>query len=138
VTKALSVLLIDDPDVARSLNNLAITYLYMGDQGSALTTFTEALAEFRRIGDRLTEAATLNNIGDLRLRAGAKESARADFAEALTLCPAQGGELTRAVIRVNLAATLRIPEELSTALELYHSSLAAFRQVGDRRDNLLL
>lgn len=117
---------------SRGLNNLAVTYLYMGDPKSALTTFTEALNEVRRIGDPPSEAVLLNNIGDLRLRAGQKEAARADFSEALALSPEQGSELLRSVIRVNLAGTLTIPDELNTAVELYNSGLAFFRRIGDR------
>lgn len=119
---------------SRGLNNLAITYLYMGDHHSALTTFMEALAEVRRIGDPPTEVVMLNNIADLRLRSGDRESARANFAEALELSAGQGSDIHRAVIRVNLAGTLNIPEELNTALNLYHSALAVFRQFGDLRD----
>jgi DNA-binding SARP family transcriptional activator len=121
-------------DRARILNNLAITYLYMGDHRNALESFTEALRDLRRAGDRQLEARLLSNIGDLHRRAGDIESARSAFQEALVLGTAAGSEIDRAVIRMNMAGTMTIPAEFDTAVEFHTSSLAVFRRSGDRKN----
>jgi tetratricopeptide (TPR) repeat protein len=121
-------------DRARILNNLAITYLYMGDHRNALESFTEALRDLRRAGDRRLEARLLSNIGDLHRRAGDIESARSAFQEALVLSTASGSEIDRAVIRMNIAGTMTIPAEFDAAVEFHTSSLAVFRRSGDRKN----
>ncbi|MFF6960855.1 tetratricopeptide repeat protein [Streptomyces sp. NPDC008317] len=119
---------------ARTLNNLAIAYLHMGDHRNALESFTRSLQDMHQLGDLRLESRLLSNIGDLRRRAGDIESARTAFQEALALNNDSGSEADRATIRMNIATTMRIPEEFDAAVDMHTSSLAAFRRLGDRKN----
>ncbi|MEK8143971.1 tetratricopeptide repeat protein [Streptomyces sp. M10(2022)] len=57
-------------DKARSRNNIAVTMLFLGERGRALTHFRSALEGFREASDRTAAAQTLNNIGELQMQVG--------------------------------------------------------------------
>ncbi|MEW2520909.1 AfsR/SARP family transcriptional regulator [Actinacidiphila alni] len=135
ILKEALALRVDDPwNRARTFNNMAITYLHMGDHKNALDSFSRASHDLHLSGDRRLEGKLLSNMGDLHRRAGATESARSAYQEALALSADSGSENDRAVIRMNIAGTMRIPAELDTAVEFYASSLAVFRRLGDRKN----
>ena len=121
--------------ISRTLNNLAIDFLYTGDHVSALEKFSSALEKIRETGDVATESKFLNNIGDLRLQIGDTEGARSAYQDSLDLGAKSGDETSRAVTRMNIAGTMSDPEEFETATDLYRASLVIFRRTGDRRNS---
>jgi tetratricopeptide (TPR) repeat protein len=76
----------DHPDVAESLNNIAIVLNDMGMPDAALEMHGKALDIYRRAGDQKAEVAkSLSNIGLILLDAGKAQAARDHFAESLEL-----------------------------------------------------
>jgi tetratricopeptide (TPR) repeat protein len=120
--------------IARSQNNLGITHLYLGNLEAAQEHFDAALTGFRRSQDMREYGHVLNNISDLHFRKGSAESARRFLQEAVDILRETGSPSESAITQVNLANTMKSPEDLPAMLDLYQDSLAAFRRLGDRRN----
>ncbi|MFI9360955.1 tetratricopeptide repeat protein [Kitasatospora sp. NPDC053057] len=125
---------IDDQwNVARCLANIGIVHRSMGNYELALRTYNRALPISRKFNDRVFELRILNNIGDLHLISGNASEARRTFEQILRIGRDRMSQFDLSVVHVNLAATLRIPEELDYALRLYRSALETFRSIGSVR-----
>ncbi|MBD0676938.1 hypothetical protein BU198_41195 [Streptomyces sp. CBMA156] len=120
-------------NVARCLVNIGILHRSVGDEDSALTVYHDALQLARNFDDRILEFRTLNNIGEVHLSAGRISMARGIFEHLLDGRDSTIPPLDLSAARTNLAGTLEIPEELETALALYRSALAIFRETGTVR-----
>ncbi|MDH6703893.1 DNA-binding SARP family transcriptional activator/tetratricopeptide (TPR) repeat protein [Kitasatospora sp. MAA19] len=123
----------DQWNAARCLANIGIVHRSMGDIELALTAYENALPLARKFNDRIFELRILNNIGDLHLTSGNSAAARDTFERILHIGRGSISQFDLSVVHVNLAATLRIPEELDYALTLYRSALETFRSVGSVR-----
>jgi tetratricopeptide (TPR) repeat protein len=124
----------DSWQIARSRNNTGITRLYMGDFSGARKDFDLALSGFQRSADMREYAHVLNNLSDLHLRMGRNDVARRFLHDTLDVLNETGNPSEIAIAQVNLANTMKSPDELTEILELYQESLATFRRLGDRRN----
>ncbi|MER7704512.1 BTAD domain-containing putative transcriptional regulator [Kitasatospora sp. NPDC097605] len=116
-------------NTARCLANLGIVQRSLGNHGMALAAYEGALPLARRFQDRTFEMRILNNIGDLHLAAGNLSAARSGFERVLQFPEGAISTFDLAVVKINLAATLRIPEELDRSLALHRQALTVFRSV---------
>ncbi|MFF9346032.1 BTAD domain-containing putative transcriptional regulator [Streptomyces sp. NPDC014734] len=123
-----------DLQLSKSRNNLGITHLYLKNYAEAMGCFASALSGFRRTGEIQEELKALNNIADLHSITGDQESSRRLLNKILGSPHAAANPLTRATSQVNLANTMKIPEELNEALSLYRDALLTLHRLGDRRN----
>ncbi|MFF2349913.1 BTAD domain-containing putative transcriptional regulator [Kitasatospora sp. NPDC058115] len=114
---------------ARCLANLGIVQRSLGNHKMALSAYESALPLARRFQDRTFEMRILNNIGDLHLAAGNLSAARSGFERVLKFPAGAISTFDLAIVKINLAATLNIPEELDQSLALHRQALAVFRSV---------
>ncbi|MEE1823834.1 BTAD domain-containing putative transcriptional regulator [Streptomyces sp. BE20] len=120
-------------NTARCLASVGIVQSSLGNQEMALMAYRSALPLARQFNDRTFELIILNNIGDLHLSAGDLPAARIAFERILERGVDFMSHFDLAVVKINLASSLRIPEELDRALTLYRSALSVFRSVGGIR-----
>ncbi|MEV0537606.1 BTAD domain-containing putative transcriptional regulator [Kitasatospora sp. NPDC050463] len=120
-------------NTARCLANIGTIQNSLGNQEKAFAAYRSALPLARRFQDRTLELRILNNLGDLHLGLQENESARISFEQVLDIGEGFMSQFDRAVVRVNLAASLPVPEELDRALTLYRSALTTFRSAGSIR-----
>ncbi|WP_020135599.1 AfsR/SARP family transcriptional regulator [Streptomyces sp. 351MFTsu5.1] len=128
-------LLSGDPwQLGRARNNLGITQLYLGNFEESQQYFDTALADFQSAADTREYAHVLNNLSDLFLRKGDPQHARRLLEETLEILRESGAPSERAIAQVNLASTMKSPDDLARMLDLFDDSLATFRRLGDRRN----
>ncbi|MFE4972539.1 BTAD domain-containing putative transcriptional regulator [Kitasatospora sp. NPDC056651] len=120
----------DQWNATRCLVNIGILHRSVGDEESARAVYDIALPLARRFDDRTLEFRILNNFGELYLSAGRTSAAREIFERILKSAGEAIPPLDLSIARANLAETLEIPGELETALALYRSALATFREFG--------
>lgn len=123
----------DQGNQARCLNNLGIILLHLGDSGAALAAFTEAGPLASGLKDTRLELKILGNIGGIHLGTRNPDAARIIFERILSTAVDILSPDDLATVRVNLAASLPLPEESARATELYRSALKTFRASGNRR-----
>ncbi|MFB7912790.1 BTAD domain-containing putative transcriptional regulator [Streptomyces sp. NPDC056061] len=125
----------DDLQLSKTRNNMGITHLFLKNYAAALECFASALSGFRRAGDVQEELKALNNMADLHSITGDQESSRRLLDKVLGSPHAAANPLTRATSQVNLANTMKMPEELNEALSLYRDALLTLHRLGDRRNS---
>jgi tetratricopeptide (TPR) repeat protein len=76
----------DHANIARSANNLALTWLEVGEFGQARPVFEVALSAARLAQDKYLEALSLHYLGETALRTGALDQATECLARSLVLC----------------------------------------------------
>ncbi len=98
----------DHPDVATSLNNLALLYDSQGRYGEAEPLYLEALEMRKRLfaGDHPAVATSLNNLALLYCSQGRYGEAEPLYLEALEMC--------ERVLGVNHPSTVTVRENLTT------------------------
>ena len=138
------------PDVADSLNNLALLYEGQGRYGEAEPLHNKALAIRReQLGERHPDVAdSLSNLASLYLVQGRYREAEPLFIEALAIYPEQLGERhpNVATTRNNLAELYRAQGRYGEAEPLHQEALAIRREqlgehhpdVADSLNNLAL
>ncbi|MFM6023322.1 MAG: tetratricopeptide repeat protein, partial [Dolichospermum sp.] len=96
----------DHPDVASSLNNLALLYNSQGRYAEAEPLYFEALEIYKRLftGDHLDVASSLNNLAFLYYSQGKYQEAEPLYFEAL--------EIFERVLGVNHPSTVTVRENL--------------------------
>ncbi|WP_344326944.1 AfsR/SARP family transcriptional regulator [Kitasatospora putterlickiae] len=120
-------------NTARCLANIGIVQNSLGNQELALAAYQSALPLARQFNDLVFEMIILNNIGDLHLGTGNKSAARDTFQRILTSGADCMSPFDLAVVKINLASALAIPDALDHAMTLYRSALTVFRSVGGVR-----
>jgi CHAT domain-containing protein/Flp pilus assembly protein TadD len=129
------------PDVATSLNNLALLYEAQGRYGEAEPLYQESLTIYREHwGDRHPDIATsLNNLAALYRMQGRYGEAEPLYQEALAIRREQLGDRhsNTATSLNNLAGLYRVQRRYGEAEPLYQEALAIFReQLGDRHPDI--
>ncbi|MBS1887630.1 MAG: tetratricopeptide repeat protein [Actinobacteria bacterium] len=124
------------PDAApllrgRALQALGILRSQRGDE-RAEATFGEALAMFRRAGDRTRVAVALNSLGALARERGDPEAARAGFAEAIEIYRALEDRQRLADPLSNLGVVAVDDGRLEEAATLFEESIALDRAFENR------
>jgi tetratricopeptide (TPR) repeat protein len=101
----------DHPDVAMSLNNLALLYSSQGRYSEAEPLYNQALAMDQRLyeGDHPHVAMSLNNLALLYSSQGRYSEAEPLYNQALAMCERVlgGNHPTTAMVRENLTALQR-------------------------------
>ncbi|MER6364331.1 BTAD domain-containing putative transcriptional regulator [Kitasatospora sp. NPDC001527] len=120
-------------NIARCLANIGIVQNSLGNHEMALDAYQGALPLARQFNDRVFEMIILNNIGDLHLGAGNKSAARTTFERILDGGAECMSPFDLAVVRINLASALDVPDDLDRAMTLYRSALTVYRSVGSIR-----
>ena len=92
---------------------------------------TEALALYKRLGDRQGEFDALNSLGNLRSQAGDIAEARRTRERALSLARDLQDQVSIATALVNLALTVLGEYDASSAMPLLEESLVHMDAVGD-------
>ncbi|MBO1414218.1 tetratricopeptide repeat protein [Streptomyces sp. FH025] len=123
----------DQGNLARCLNNLGAILLHMGNNGAALKSFTEAQPMARKLNDSRLELKLLINLGGIHLSTRNKAEARQAFERILAIGEGILSADDFATARMNLAASLPIPEEFDHATALYRSALQTARAIGSQR-----
>ncbi|MGW7581598.1 AfsR/SARP family transcriptional regulator [Kitasatospora sp. NPDC054768] len=123
----------DEWNTARCLNNLGTILLHLGDSQAALDAFSEALPLAKTLGAARLGLQLLGNLGGIHLSSQNPNAARDAFEQILATGENILPPNDLAAIRVNLAASLRLPAEADRAAELYRAALRTFRQTGNRR-----
>ncbi len=120
----------EDPAVrARALNVAGYAWLY-ADRGRAADLFTQALALYRRAGDRLGEAWTLRGLGYVHLVWGELEIADRLNQESLRICQEVGDRAGLAWSLYDGAESAVARRDLDRALPLLTEALAVFADLG--------
>jgi len=126
---------LDDP---RSLwlNNVAFTYLALGEPERALPLLEEALRLRRRTGARREELIALNNMGDAQRKLGEPQKALSSYRQALDLATAQEDPWQEALIRLHLGEIQLDLGDPAAALREIEPALQTLRQKGLRQGEL--
>jgi tetratricopeptide (TPR) repeat protein len=131
----------DHPEVAASLNNIAVAMAEQGKHKSALEVLERALAMFERLyeGDHPRVAATMSHLaGEVGTQAGQQERARALYEQALEMFQRlyEGDHPEVARVLNNLAAHLQRQGDNERARALDEQALAMRQRLyeGDRPD----
>ena len=132
------------PDVARTLNNLAILDGRQGRMEGARKEFAEALQIYRELAQKNQEtyrpdvATTLNNLGNVDLDQGRLEEARKEFAEALQTrreLAQKNAELYRPFVARtlnNLAILDRRQGRIGEARKEFSEALQTYRELAQK------
>jgi len=118
---------------ARALGGLAVLVRLQGDTDLAGARLVEALATFRRLGDRGREAFVLNGLGLLALETEDVRSAVGHFEESATLWRAVGNRQELAYALLNLAHAVELQGDQVRARSLLEESLRVRRELGNNR-----
>ena len=86
----------DHEVVARSLNNLGLTFSGRGDQKHARSLLEEALTEIRLAGNRVNESNVLDSLARINVLLGDHATARSHYMKALELAVRFGDSLNLA------------------------------------------
>jgi tetratricopeptide (TPR) repeat protein len=92
---------------ARTLNNIGLVHVSLGEWQKALDFYDRALPLMRAVGDRDGEATMLNNIGSVCESLGEKQKAIVFYTNALSLMHAVGARSGEAITLGNLAYVKR-------------------------------
>jgi serine/threonine protein kinase/tetratricopeptide (TPR) repeat protein/chaperone required for assembly of F1-ATPase len=132
------------PDVARTLNNLAILDGRQGRMEEAGKEFAEALQIYRELAQKNQEtyrpdvATTLNNLGNVDLDQGRLDEARKEFAEALQTrreLAQKNAELYRPFVARtlnNLAILDRRQGRIGEARKEFSEALQTYRELAQK------
>lgn len=103
----------------------------LGDYERGRRLFEDALAIFRRTGDKWGVANSLNNLGVLALRRGDRTGARQLYEESLQLWRELDNRPVIALSLTNLGNVAVSDSDYARADALYRESLELFRSLGD-------
>ncbi|HEV7517284.1 MAG TPA: CHAT domain-containing tetratricopeptide repeat protein [Thermoanaerobaculia bacterium] len=112
------------------LNNVAFTYIALGEPERALSILEEALRLRRQIGARREELITLNNLGEAWHRLGEPEKALNYYRQALELARTQEDHRQEAITRLRLGELLLEGSDPSAALREIDPALQYLREKG--------
>ena len=118
--------------IARALNGLGNGASHRGDADEAERYYTEALAEFRREGDRLGEGIVLNNLGTAHLFVR-MDTAQAwqCYQEAIAIFEQLDQPRRVALTTLNLAEISRMEADYTNAQKYAQASLDYFKKTGE-------
>ncbi|MFJ5119025.1 AfsR/SARP family transcriptional regulator [Kitasatospora sp. NPDC088548] len=124
----------DHWNTARFLSNIGVIHLCMGNYRAALAAFTDALPHAQSFPDLSLEFKILNNMGELHLGMRDRKSAQRAFEQILRMGQGEISRTDLATVKINLAATLDLPQEFDRAMSLCHEALATFRELKSPRN----
>jgi tetratricopeptide (TPR) repeat protein len=117
---------------ADTLDHLALIERQTGRPEEALRLSSQALAEYRRLGDRPNEAMCLSNLGLQLTDMGQHDAAIAHFRDALGLCERDRLMSTQILVLNNLANALLLVGDASGAAAHAEQAAALASAAGNR------
>jgi len=124
----------DDQLTADTLIELGTaTHVASGDPGQTEALWNEALALYRRAGDRLGVDRCLHNLGEIARGRGDYQQALASYEASLPVVRELGDQVGLGTVLMNLGATTRALGDLDRATAVYGEALAIHRAIGDVR-----
>lgn len=123
----------DDRMLAMVDQNLGTLANIEGDPAGALTSYSSALAGFRRLADKRGEAWALVNMGIARTDLGGWEQAEACFAEAFDVADALRDTAALGTIEINRAKLYVRKGDHMLARESCDRAFEIFSRLGSRR-----
>jgi tetratricopeptide (TPR) repeat protein len=118
----------DDAGLARALAIAQLVSNHAG--GTDYAKGEEAIALYRRLGNRIAEGIVLNNCANAAMRAGALGAAAGFLSSAAEVLDAVGESVGAAVARANLALVHRQRGEVARTTEPLEVALATCRATG--------
>jgi len=121
----------DQANIARSANNLALTWLEIGEFGQAKPVFEVALAAARSAHDKYLEGLSLHYLGETALRTGELAQAKECLTRSLGLCESLGNRPLAArtqLLRGELASS---EGNFAEALKLQRAALKDLSEIED-------
>jgi CHAT domain-containing protein len=116
---------------AGALNNVARTYLLLGEQRQAIDYLKRILPMLRSLGDQRSEGVILSDLGAAYDMLGDKQQALNYFNEALPVLRAAGDRKNEATALDNIGMLYNSLDERQKALGYLNQSLAVRREVRD-------
>jgi tetratricopeptide (TPR) repeat protein len=114
------------------LNNLALTFLDLGDSVSAIFAYEQSLIAAREIDDWRVEAAVLINLEKAKSDFYGKTPTPANYERALALARQRSDQRTQANALAALAEYYEMIGDSLKYIELFNEQLLILRQIGDR------
>jgi CHAT domain-containing protein/Tfp pilus assembly protein PilF len=108
------------------------------EKRKSIDKYQEALALYRRSGDRELEAQTINNIGQVHYSLGETQKALANFNDALQIRRATGYRDGQVQTLINIGVSYRSIGEMQKALDSYNEAISILQVLGDRSVEALL
>ena len=127
----------DTRSEAETLFKQGEAYYQTSDYSAALSTWEEALALSRAVGNRAEEAKMLGRVGIAHRQLGDREQALVFLEESLALSRELKNEPIEAFALDSIGTMHYLVGDYSAALEYYEQSLAISQRVGDRATELL-
>ena len=115
-----------------ALNNLALTWDYLGDYPKAIGLYETALQRARALGDGRREASTLSDLGVVLRISGETRRAIDNYERAVPLWRAAGDLAGEGRTLHNLGSAYWIIGDYDRALDYQQQALAVREQAGDR------
>jgi predicted ATPase/DNA-binding winged helix-turn-helix (wHTH) protein/Tfp pilus assembly protein PilF len=122
----------DSPTRADALRWAGLLAMYQADYPAAQELQEEALAIYRRVGDRLGIARVLINLGIIVTDQANHSAARLLFEEAMVIHRELGDQQGIAIVLTNLGMVTQLLGNHSAAQAMYEEALAIQRTLGDR------
>jgi tetratricopeptide (TPR) repeat protein len=124
---------LDDPRTnAASKNNLGECYRSLGEFSKAIDVMEQALAIYRKAGNRQGEGAALTSLGTCYWELGQTARAIELHEQALAIDREVGDREGEAVDLTNLGNDHADLGQIARAIDVYEQALAIDREVGDR------
>ena len=115
---------------ATALVNLGYVRCLIGDYGTAIDSYQNALELFREVGDRTGEATALVNLGVARWRTADYDISSELFSQALACYRQLGDRFHEGVTLTNLAIARWLADDRDTGVDLLRQSLRIRREIG--------
>jgi len=126
-----------DPDFlydrAKTINNLGVTYYYMGDWDSAAPFFRTAVGSYQSIEEWEAELDPLSNLAVIDYEQGKLLKASESFQRILEILPPDKLRRYKADTLDNLAASQLVLGHLDDALQSFSNALLIHEQIEDKK-----
>ena len=121
----------DQANIARSANNLALTWLEVGEFGQAKPIFEVALAAARSARDKYLEGLSLHYLGETALRTGEFAQAKECLTRSLALCESLGNRPLAARTQLLRGEVASSEGNFAEALKLQRAALKDLSEIED-------
>lgn len=121
----------DDPRPGQTLNRIGNVYKRLGRFADAETSYRDAAAASRTVGDPVSEARAVGNLADVHRILGRRAEAHAGYDRAVRLSARVGDVLNVATVSGNAAILHEVEGDLARALDLQRDVLASAERLGD-------
>jgi predicted ATPase len=121
----------DQANIARSANNLSLTWLEVGEFGKAKPVFEIALSAARLAKDKYLEALSLHYLGETTLRTGELDQAKEYLTQSLSLFEALSNRPLAARTQLLQGEVASSEGDFPEALKLQRAALQNLSEVED-------